>query len=190
MSFRLRSRMSIALAVGAVALGLAVGGCTASHAAHTASTKVKGGTVAWALPPGTAPDYVFPFMSSAYIGVYNVNTFSSLMYRPLYWFGDGAQPLLNRSLSLADPPRWSGNTATITLKHYLWSNGTPVTATDVMFWVNMLTAVGARDWGAYNGFPDQRGGSARLSERLSRGCAPSPNQYSGRYIRLENVFTL
>jgi len=149
----LRGRLRVAVTGGAVALGLVAGGCTASPAAHTASTKVKGGTVAWALPPGTAPDYVFPFMSSAYIGVYNVNTFSSLMYRPLYWFGDGAQPLLNRSLSLADPPRWSGNTATITLKHYLWSNGTPVTATDVMFWVNMLTAVGARDWGAYNGFP-------------------------------------
>ena len=26
---------------------------------------------------------------------------------------------------------------TITLKPYMWSNGTPVTAQDVMFWLNM-----------------------------------------------------
>jgi peptide/nickel transport system substrate-binding protein len=153
MSLRLRSRMLMAVASGAVALGLAVGGCTTSHVTRTAATKINGGTVTWALPPATAPNYAFPFMSSAYIGVYNVNTFSNLMYRPLYWFGDGSQPLLNPSVSLASAPTWSGNTATITLKHYMWSNGTPVTATDVMFWVNMLKAVGAMDWGAYNGFP-------------------------------------
>jgi len=153
MSFRLCGRVSIALAVGAVALGLVVSGCTTSRATGTAGAKLKGGTAVWALPPATAPNYAFPFMSGAYISVYNLNTFSNLMYRPLYWFGDGSQPLLNSSLSLANTPSWSGNTATITLKHYMWSNGTPVTATDVMFWVNMLKAVGATDWGAYNGFP-------------------------------------
>ena len=36
----------------------------------------------------------------------------------------------------------------------MWSDGTPVTATDVMFWLNMLKAVGPTDWGAYTGFPD------------------------------------
>ena len=75
------------------------------------------------------------------------------MYRPLYWFGNGSKPLMNPSLSLASEPTWSGNTATITLKHYMWSDGTPVTTTDVMFWLNMLKAVGASDWGAYSGFP-------------------------------------
>jgi peptide/nickel transport system substrate-binding protein len=152
MNFGLRSRTSMAVAA-AVALGLVAGGCTTSHSTRTAVAKIKGGTVVWALPPATAPNYAFPFMSAAYISVYNLNTFSNLMYRPLYWFGDGSQPLLNSSLSLANTPSWSGNTATITLKHYMWSNGTPVTATDVMFWVNMLKAVGVTDWGAYNGFP-------------------------------------
>ena len=36
----------------------------------------------------------------------------------------------------------------------MWSDGTPVTTADVMFWVNMLKAVGATDWGAYTGMPD------------------------------------
>ena len=35
---------------------------------------------------------------------------------------------------------FNGNKVTITLKHYMWSNGTPVTAQDVMFWLNMETA--------------------------------------------------
>ena len=104
--------------------------------------------------PSTTPNYIFPFTSSAYISVVNLEDFGFLMYRPLYWFGTGTQPTLNTSLSLANTPTWSGNTATITLKHYMWSNGTPVTTTDVMFWINMLKAVGATDWGAFTNFPD------------------------------------
>ena len=76
------------------------------------------------------------------------------MYRPLYWFGDGVQPTLNPSLSVANYPTFSGKNVTITLKPYKWSNGTPVTATDVAFWINMEQAVGATDYGAYSGFPN------------------------------------
>ncbi len=100
----------------------------------------------YALPPSTTPNYIFPMTSSAYISV-TTEHFSQLMYRPLYWFGNGSKPLLNPSLSLASEPTWSGNTATITLKHYMWSDGTPVTSTDVMFWLNMLKAVGAERLG-------------------------------------------
>ena len=74
------------------------------------------------------------------------------MYRPLYWFGQNGQPVVNNSLSLANPPTVSGQTLTITLKHYMWSNGTPVTAQDVMFWLNMELAEPA-NYGAYTGFP-------------------------------------
>ena len=70
------------------------------------------------------------------------------MYRPLYWFGRGSQPVLNRSLSLANPPVFNGQKVTITLKHYLWSNGTPVTAQNVVFWLNMMLAV-PQDYGGY-----------------------------------------
>ena len=74
------------------------------------------------------------------------------MYRPLYWFGQNGQPVVNNSLSLANQPTVSGQTLTITLKHYMWSNGTPVTAQDVMFWLNMELAEPA-NYGAYTGFP-------------------------------------
>ncbi len=143
------------VAVCAAALALVAAGCSSSSSpGNSTGPKVKGGTAVWAEPPSVTPNYIFPFTSSAYISVINLEYFGYLMYRPLYWFGNGAQPALNTSLSLANTPTWSGNTATVKLKHYEWSNGTPVTTADVMFWVNMLKTVGATDWGAYTGFPD------------------------------------
>ncbi|WP_205787308.1 ABC transporter substrate-binding protein [Specibacter cremeus] len=65
-----------------------------------------------------------------------------LMFRPLYWFGDQGKAQVNDSLSLAAEPVYSngGKTVTIKLKPYNWSNGTPVSSTDVMFWYNMAKA--------------------------------------------------
>ena len=39
---------------------------------------------------------------------------------------------------------------TVTLKHYMWSDGTPVTARDVVFYINLGQAMGAT-WGNYGG---------------------------------------
>ena len=156
--FRLPSRALLAGSSAALAVALVAAGCSSTTSTGPANgTKVKGGTAVFAEPPSTTPNYIFPFTSSAYISVTNLEDFGYLMYRPLYWFGNGAQPTMNTSLSLANPPTWSGNTATVTLKHYMWSNGQPVTATDVMFWLNMLRdpAVGPADWGAYTGFPNE-----------------------------------
>jgi peptide/nickel transport system substrate-binding protein len=102
--------------------------------------------------PSSAPNYIFPYMSANYDSNQNLFDFQYLLYRPLYWFGQGSQPVLNTSLSLAYPPAFDGTKVTITLKNYKWSNGTQVTAQDVMFWLNMETAVPA-DYGAYTSFP-------------------------------------
>jgi peptide/nickel transport system substrate-binding protein len=151
---RLRSR-TLAVGVGAVvALALTAAGCSSSSPTAVGTTPVSGGTATWAELPSDVPNYIFPFTSSAYISVSNTNDFSEMLYRPLYWFGTGAAPTLNPSLSLANYPTFSGNKVTITLKHYMWSNGQPVTAQNVAFWLNMLTAVGSLDWGAYTGFPN------------------------------------
>jgi len=141
------------LAAGAVVLALAAAGCASSSTtSSSATTPVKGGTAVWAEPPSSVPSYIFPYVDSANISNLNLFDFQYLMYRPLYWFGKNGQPEVNYSLSLANPPAVSGRTVTITLKHYMWSNGTQVTAQDVMFWLNMETAEPA-DYGAYTGFP-------------------------------------
>lgn len=96
------------------------------------------------MQPNTLASYAFPFISvaeAAQSSIYNVNDFQYLLYRPLYWFGSGVNPYLNEQLSLAYPPTYDGNTVTIRLKpHWKWSNGEPVDAQDVVFWMNMMFA--------------------------------------------------
>ena len=140
------------LASLAAVLVLVVAGCSSSSSTATGTTPVKGGVAVWAEPPSSTPTYIFPYMNSANISNLNLFDFQYLMYRPLYWFGVGSKPTVNPTLSVADPPAVSGRTVTITLKHYMWSNGTQVTAQDVMFWLNMELAEPA-NYGAYTGFP-------------------------------------
>ncbi len=157
MKFRSKTFGGLALAAAGITVLAACSSSSSSSspgAAASSGTPVAGGTATWAEPPSDTPNYIFPFTSSAYISVSNIDQFQFLMYRPLYWFGDGAQPTLNPSLSVANYPTFSGKNVTITLKPYKWSNGTPVTATDVAFWLNMEQAVGATDYGAYTGFPN------------------------------------
>jgi peptide/nickel transport system substrate-binding protein len=128
------------LAASTAALALAAAGCSRTTTS-VGNTPVRGGTAVWAEGPGTPPNYIFPYEGSAYITISNSADFANLMYRPLYWFGGNGLPTANNSLSLANPPVFDGTKVTITLKHYLWSNGTPVTARDVMFWLNMELAL-------------------------------------------------
>jgi peptide/nickel transport system substrate-binding protein len=155
-----RARKALA-AGGATALVLAAAACGSSGNSGGGSgsgsgggTKVQGGTATFALPPTVVPNYIFPFTSSSYFSVGNSQYFQYLMYRPLYWFGNGSDPTLNAGLSLADAPAFDGNKVTITMKDYKWSNGESVTAQDVVFWIHMMQAV-PQDWGDYTpgGFP-------------------------------------
>jgi peptide/nickel transport system substrate-binding protein len=151
------------LALGGVAaLAVAAAACSSNNnnnatggAAASGGTPQKGGTATYALPPSTTPNYIFPFSSSTYFSVVNAEYFQYLMYRPLYWFGNGASPTLNTHLSLAEAPLYKGNQVTIHLKGWKWSNGETVSADNVVFWIHMLQSVGSVDWGAYvpGGFP-------------------------------------
>jgi peptide/nickel transport system substrate-binding protein len=149
--FRFHSKM-MAAGVAVTACALVAAGCNGSGNSAAGGTPVKGGTAVFAEPPSSPPSYIFPYMSSSVISDVNLFDFQYLMYRPLYWFGNGGQPTVNYSLSLAYAPKFNGTKVTITLRRYKWSNGTPVTAQDVMFWLNMETAVPA-DYGAYTSFP-------------------------------------
>jgi peptide/nickel transport system substrate-binding protein len=162
---RHRSRAVGGLAITVASITALAACASTSSSTPTTGTPVSGGTATWAeLPTGT-PNYIFPFTSSAYDTVTNTNEFQFLMYRPLYWFGNGDSPNLNTSLSLANYPTFSngGKTVTITLKSYKWSNGQPVTAQNAAFWINMEQAVGATDYGAYTGFPNTEVASMKVA---------------------------
>ena len=138
------------LAVAAVAFALAVAGCSGSASTSADHIPVSGGTAVKAEGPLGVPTDIFPYTADN--SEPNIADLQYLLYRPLYWFGDNSQPTVNNSLSMANPPVFHGTQVTITLKHYMWSNGTPVTTQDVMFWLNMELAV-PDDYGGYSGFP-------------------------------------
>ena len=159
MRFRSKTFGGLVVAAACVtALAACSSSSSSSSSSSAAGTPETGGTATFAELPATTPNYIFPFVSSAYISVSNLNLFQYLMYRPLYWFGTGSQPTVNTVKSLASLPVWSngGKTVTITMKPYKWSNGQPVTAQNVEFWLNMEHAVGATNYGAYTGFPNMQ----------------------------------
>src|SRR5579862_8599184 len=122
------------------------------------------GTITWAEPPGAAPTWILPLVTSAAFSVNDTSNFSSELWRPLYWFQNGVEPSQTPSMSLANNPVWSNGdtTATITLKsNYKWSDGQPVSSRDVLFFFDEVKAAIAEDpgnWGPYNpglGIPDE-----------------------------------
>jgi peptide/nickel transport system substrate-binding protein len=129
-----------ALAILVLALAACGGSSSNTPGTTSAANAQKGGTAYWAEAPQATPNYIFPFAAFAYFSVANLTQFQELMYRPLYWFGQGSQPTLNPSLSLADNPTYSkgGTVVTIKFKPYKWSNGETVTPQDAVFWLNMM----------------------------------------------------
>jgi peptide/nickel transport system substrate-binding protein len=146
----------------------AVLGAADSSAGTKHLTKLRGGTAYFADPlPLGAPHYIFPF---ANLAAYDPE-FQPLMYRPLYWFGNGSQPTLNLSLSLSRRPAYSnhGTEVTMKLKSYKFSNGEKVTAQDVVFWLNILK-VERYNWAGYMwGYV-----SGTMPDDLASVTAPNP----------------
>jgi peptide/nickel transport system substrate-binding protein len=148
--------LTIAGVIGAMVLAA----CSSSNPSATqAQTKVSGGTATVALTPGEQFDYIFPLLDIAHDTGANVTDSEYLMWRPLYWFGGPGSVGLDERYSLAEPAdiKASHNktTATIQLKSYRWSDGTPLTTRDVQFWFNELVAEKANWWGYSPGeFPD------------------------------------
>ena len=129
-----------------------------------AAGQQHGGTVTWAEFPGGGPTWILPITTSAAFAASDVNQFDFQMWRPLYWFDNGVQPVETPAMSLAYAPRWSNGdrTVTITLKStYLWSDGRPISSRDVLFFydeVKVATSEDPANWGFYTpglGIPDE-----------------------------------
>ncbi len=128
-------------AVVAMAAALFVAGCSSASSTSTSPKPLSGGTVRWA-EIESPPNYILPLESVQYYTVNDSTWFSHLMYPPIYTFGVAGKSVLNSNLSIAQPPKFSNHNTvvTITLKHWLWSNGQPLTARDVIFWMNLASA--------------------------------------------------
>jgi peptide/nickel transport system substrate-binding protein len=93
---------------------------------------------------GSTADDIYPLVTGPQVTPYNEQEFQDLMYRPLLWYGGepGSEFGFYNQLSIGDAPVWSDNdtVVTITLKPWKWSDGQPVTARDVVFFMNLLVA--------------------------------------------------
>lgn len=95
------------------------------------------------LPPGEQPSWFLPLTPNALASTATIEDFQHQLYRPLYWMAGSPSYAPDQTLSLALPPVYNtAHTAvTVTLKPGLrWSSGTPVTTTDLMFFLNLATA--------------------------------------------------
>jgi peptide/nickel transport system substrate-binding protein len=172
-----RRVLSAACAVGAV---LAAAGCGSSSPPPATQDRLSGGTATVAMQPGDQFTWILPLLPFSESSGANLEYSEYLMWRPLYWFGSPGHVGLNEAESLAEPAVITSSggqtTATITLKHYDWSDGRPVTSRDVQFWFNLLKAEKANWWDYVPGeFPDN----------VSAFTIVSPTQFrltfTGRY---------
>ncbi|MFG1864146.1 peptide ABC transporter substrate-binding protein [Microbispora bryophytorum] len=143
MRHRRRHWLGIVLTLAAVwTLASCTGGPAPATPAKSTGTPVTGGTVTFAENQASGPvNYIFPLVSLAYDLPTNIQ-FQGLMYPPLYTYGNKGGVELDDARSFADPPVYSAGDkeVTIHLRKASWSDGTPVTARDVVFWINLLRA--------------------------------------------------
>ncbi|RSN51847.1 hypothetical protein DMH01_42245, partial [Amycolatopsis sp. WAC 04182] len=157
--------MVLAAAVVTAATACTGGGGAAKDAAAgyasqpAQSGKPKdGGAVTVALTPGLSPNYIYPYPPASANGTVIAR---GLMWRSLYRPSGEGDQVADAELSLAEPPAYSPDrkTVTIKMKDYKWSDGTPVTAEDVVFSLTLLKAALAEspaNWSFYTPgqFPD------------------------------------
>lgn len=138
-----------------------------AEAEGAGSVPRKGGTVTWACAPGFPPAVIFPFTPAERMGTRNIYEFQMLMYRTLYYFGSQGTPEVDYEQSIAEPPQWSedGRSVTIKVKPWKWSNGETLCADNVLFWVNLMKVKGER-YGEYvpGYFPDNLTSYGKLAE--------------------------
>jgi peptide/nickel transport system substrate-binding protein len=122
------------------------GGHTGANSSYPNSNGVsapgaKTGTFTVAEQPNLQPNWILPFPDPTHLSPTNLPWYE-MTYRPLYWFGKNGKTVLNTDKSLAEPPKYSSDrkTVTIKMKPWKWSNGKPITAKNVMFWINMAKA--------------------------------------------------
>jgi peptide/nickel transport system substrate-binding protein len=152
----------------ATVMTLAAAACSSGSGGSSAKggTPTQGGTATYAFNAGEGANYIFPLESGEFATQSNAADFYQLLWRPLYWFGANGNSQLNTSLSLADPPQFSadGKTVTIKLKPYVWSDGTAVTTRDITFWDNLVTA-NKKNYSSYTpgNYPDNLVGTKVVS---------------------------
>ncbi len=154
--FRGWSRLGVIFVALVAMIGLEIGSLPSAYAASKSSIpdlygslppvggKAKsGGVVTVGQISGTQPNWIFPIVPAANSSVYNLYDFENYLYVPLYWGTQGTVPKINPAIGLGGLPTYTngGKTVTFSLKKgYTWTNGAPVDANDILFFIDILRA--------------------------------------------------
>jgi peptide/nickel transport system substrate-binding protein len=189
-----RTALAALVLTAAAALGLAACAGGSAPGASAGGAPVSGGTAYFAEQPLAPPTYIFPLVSGENFTTANTSDLQTLLYLPLYWYGDKGKASIDYPLSIGNPPAYSDGdrVVTITLKHFVWSDGEIVSARDVGFWINLLKANKA-DWANYvpGGFPDNVvswSALGRTTIRLRLNASYNPSWFT--YNELSQITAL
>lgn len=164
---------------------------TAPASTQQVPRRRKGGEVTWACAPGFPPAVIFPFTPAERMGMRNILEFQALMYRTLYFFGTDGTPEVDYANSIGEPPEWSadGLTVTVRVRPWQWSNGETLCADNVLFWVNLMKVKGAR-YGEYvpGYFPDNLTAYGKLDEQTV--YFTFDKVYSRRWVLMNQLSTI
>lgn len=139
---QLRLRHVAGLALAGIALSSFVSVGISGVASAVSHGQRAHGIVTMAEGAQGTPNNIFPFVTGASNILANTNL-QAQMWPTLYTLGTGSNiNAINTALSLAYPPVYShGDTVvSVTLKRYKWSDGAPLDARDVTFFMNLLEA--------------------------------------------------
>ena len=119
----------------ALILAACSGGSSGSGPPGASSTASAGGVVTFAESADYVPTWILPFYSGAFFTIQEQGWFESLMWPPLFNQANGQSPVVSYAHSLGNQPVYSdnGTVVTVTLKHWKWSDGKPITTRDIMF---------------------------------------------------------
>lgn len=171
------ARAGTAIAAGALALGLVAstgaGALSTSHVVvqkprnygtlpKPAGHPKKGGTVTIAEAPSAGPNWIFPVTPSANQSVYTVSDFQDFSWLPVFFAPKGESPEIDWADSFAKSVSFANANKTVTIhlrNNWKWSNGKPVTAKDIQFYIWLLkaaVAISPANFGDYTPglFPD------------------------------------
>ena len=124
-------------------------------------TPSNGGTITSGQVEGQTPNSIFPIINGATCSSQTFY-FVSNQFVPLYYGPVGARPQIDEGLSAAKLPQYSNGDQTVTINlkpNMKWSNGQPVNAEDVSFYIALLKAAvkeSPANWCQYSPgeFPD------------------------------------
>src|ERR1700689_4545313 len=100
------TRLAVLALPLAVALGVAACGATTTSGSSGGQT-LRGGTAYFAEQPLSPPTYIFPLISGENYSSANTADLQTLLYEPLYWYGDKGNPSVDYRLSVGDQPVYS-----------------------------------------------------------------------------------